>query len=391
MSRSARSTRGIVLAGSTLAATLAVAACTPPMPPDVKAALAESQITCQVGDVTVSAPEIFAGALTAVGAALSSVCTEQTVTEVTADQPAPVTIVDGTLDEAAMKEVALQACAADPAISVPAFAYAVTLAYNVVGLEGLVMSPEIVAGILSGTITAWDDPAIAEANPGYDLSGLPPIDLVSAASGTGAVSAMTAWLQTAAPEAWTAGTTSTLAAGRSVATPGELVTELQAAEGTVGVLPTFTAYGAMLATANLPVAHPEDGSEVVVTTDDTQAAKIGAGATIMTVQGDGSITVPAAVGGLPNPDSFDALAANVVLDGDQPLVGWPVVAYAHMVVCDVPGDPLPLSFAQYLERMAGQGSLEAFGLTPLPEPIRVATFVPLRVEVQADPEASAGA
>ncbi len=35
-------------------------------------------------------------------------------------------------------------------------------------------------------------------------------------------------------------------------------------------------------------------------------------------------------------------------------------------------------------RLAGQGSLETFGVTPLPEPIRVQTFTPLRVTVQDD-------
>jgi hypothetical protein len=39
------------------------------------------------------------------------------------------------------------------------------------------------------------------------------------------------------------------------------------------------------------------------------------------------------------------------------------------------------SAAQFLERLAGQGSLETFGVTPLPEPIRVQTFAPLKVVV----------
>jgi len=45
---------------------------------------------------------------------------------------------------------------------------------------------------------------------------------------------------------------------------------------------------------------------------------------------------------------------------------------------------LPRSFAQYLVRLAGQGAIETFGLTPLPEPIRVKTFVPLKVTVSTD-------
>jgi hypothetical protein len=35
--------------------------------------------------------------------------------------------------------------------------------YNAPGLEGLYFTPEAVAGVLSGTITSWEDPAIADA------------------------------------------------------------------------------------------------------------------------------------------------------------------------------------------------------------------------------------
>jgi hypothetical protein len=51
------------------------------------------------------------------------------------------------------------------------------------------------------------------------------------------------------------------------------------------------------------------------------------------------------------------------------------------MVCDDPSQPLALSTAQYVVRLAGQGSLETFGVTPLPEPIRVQTFPALKVTV----------
>ena len=59
------------------------------------------------------------------------------------------------------------------------------------------------------------------------------------------------------------------------------------------------------------------------------------------------------------------------------------------VICttDDPADPLGLSLAQYVVRLAGQGALETYGVTPLPEPIRIQTFTPLKVTV--DPNASA--
>ncbi|MFM8894798.1 MAG: hypothetical protein ACKOE2_05300, partial [Actinomycetales bacterium] len=80
----------------------------------------------------------------------------------------------------------------------------------------------------------------------------------------------------------------------------------------------------------------------------------------------------------------DLAASKVVLADGQPLVGWPTVAIAHLLVCDEAGNPLPLRFAQYALRLAGQGSMEGVGAVALPEPIRVKTFVPLRVTVSTD-------
>lgn len=388
MPRSATINRGIVLAAVAAGFTL-LAACTPPLPPDVKAALAEDQITCETGTATVSVPTEFSGSMMAVGDSLLGVCAEQMTTEVGPGDSAGVTIIDRTPTADQLATASATYCANEPAIVIPAFAYPVTVAYNVIGLEGLLMTPEIVAGILSGSITTWDDPAIAAANEGYDLTGLPPMSLVSVDQAQGAVEAMTAWLAQQAPEAWTPGQVGVLEAGEKVATNDELIGALLATEGSVAVLPTFMAYGNGLATANLPAMPAEEGAtEVVITTDDTQLAKVGAGATIATTDANGNIIASPAVGGVPNAESFDLVASKVVLQDDQPVVGWPVLGIAHAVVCDSAADPLPMSFARYLVRLAGQGSLEAYGLVSLPEPIRVSTFTPLRVTV-AEPSASA--
>lgn len=381
MPRSTSINRGIVLAAVATGFTVLVA-CTPPLPPDVKAALAEDQITCETGTTTVSVPTEFSGSMTAVGDSLMGVCPEQLVTEVSPGEPAGVAIIDRTPSADQIASASATFCANAPAVVIPAFAYPVTLAYNIIGLEGLVMTPEIVAGILSGSITSWDDPAIAAANEGYDLTGLPSVMLMSVEESQGSVEAMTAWLTAEAPEAWTAGQVGTINAGEKVATNDDLLAGMLANEGSVAVLPTFLAYGQGLATANLPaMAAEEVASEVVVTTDDTQLAKVGAGATIATTDANGNIVASPAIGGVPNPESFDLNASKVVLQEGQDLVGWPVLGFAHAVVCDTASDPLPMSFSRYLVRLAGQGSLEAYGLVSLPEPIRVSTFTPLRVTV----------
>ena len=89
MSRNKKSSRGIVLAAcAAAAAALLLSACTPPLPPDVLAAQAEANITCQTGVQNVSIPEDFAGASDAVNGTLAGTCPDQSLVEVPAREPA---------------------------------------------------------------------------------------------------------------------------------------------------------------------------------------------------------------------------------------------------------------------------------------------------------------
>jgi len=383
-----RFVRGFVI---TLAAVLwgGVTACIPPMPPDVLAARAEADIDCASGDVVVGVPEQFAGAAMSVASALMNVCPDETVTEVVEGAPASVTIVDAA-PSAQQRTDASAACQGTPLIVIPAFAYPVTLSYNIVGLEGLVMTPAVVAGILSGAITRWDDPSIVAANPDYDLTGLPPISLMSASRTQGSVEAMTAWLVSQAPESWPMGQTGVLDAGSTFPTTGDLVTEMLGTEGSVAVLPVSVAISNGLAMASLPVRGTDVNGVVVdqvVSADDVQLMKVGSGATTLTPEASGGLTAAPAVGGFPVEGNFDLAASKIVLSEGAGLVGWPVLGYAHALVCDdAKMGSRALGFAQYLVRLAGQGALETFGVTPLPEPIRVRTFAPLKGTVELGPD-----
>ncbi len=386
MSRKTMSTRGIVLAALVLMSTALVSACTPPMPPDVLAAQAESQITCVDGSVEVATPNEFLGSMNAVGAALTGVCPEQLVTEVPVGTSAPLEVFDHAPTAEQLAAFVKNSCTAGSPVVVPVFNYPVALAYNVPGLEGLYLSPEAVAGILSGTVTSWEDPLIAEPNSDYDLSGLPPITLLSMKNGSGSVEAMTTWLEKVSPDAWTPGVTSTLTAGEMFDTDVDLLGALTAQESAVAVIPAYQAIANILPVASLPVIT-ESGEAQVVTPDDVQLSKVGAGAVQITTDDKGNIAASPAVGGIPVDGNFDVAASKIILAEGQELIGWPVLGSAHLVICDDPANPIAISTAQYALRLAGQGSLETFGVTPLPEPIRVRTFVPLKVTV-AEPSAS---
>jgi ABC-type phosphate transport system substrate-binding protein len=358
------------------------------MPPDVLAARAESQIVCGNGSLEVSTPGQFAGSMDSVGAALNSVCPEQLTVEVPEDSASLIKVVDRTPAATDITDFQNASCPNDSVIVIPAFAYPVTVAYNVVGLEGLVFTPEAVAGILNGTLLSWEDPLIADANPDFDLTLLPEIALMGLEKSDGSVEAMTAWLTQQAPTVWTQGVIGTLEQAQKFATQEDLLLEMSGVESSFAVMPIFTAYNNVLATGNLPVKGVDaNGKEIdtVITTDDVQLYKVGSGATNVTTDASGNIFASPAVGGFPVEGNFDLASSKIVLGEDQGLVGWPVEGYAHFLICDDGTDTaLPLLFAQYAVRLAGQGSLESFGLTPMPEPIRVQTFTPLRVTVNTE-------
>ena len=374
--------RGVALSAFALSIAATASACTPPMPPDVLAAQAESQIECQTGSTDVSVPENLFGAMTFVGDALTSVCPEQTLTEVGPQEPAPLKVVDGTPSPEDVSDFAA-GCPAGDVIYVPLYSYPVTLAYNIFGLEGLVMTPDAVAGMLNGSITSWEDPAITDVNEGFDLSGLPDIEVYTVDQDRGSVQAMTTWLSEEAPQSWSDGTLERLPGNITFASSLEMSEELAFMEGAVAILPVFEALNAFVPTAAFPVRYGDEGEEeeLIASPDDPQLAKIGSGAMALSVDDQGNIAATPAVGGIPDDEIFDLAASKIILQEDQPVVGWPVLGTGHLLVCDDPADPLPLSVAQYALRLAGQGALETYGLTPLPEPVRIKTFEPLKVTV----------
>ena len=177
----------------------------------------------------------------------------------------------------------------------------------------------------------------------------------------------------------------TLEVGQKYPNVTDLLADLTVTDGAFAIVP------AVDAVANgLPMAVAEVEGQTV-SADDAALLKIGSGATAITTDETGNVTASPAVGGVPVEGNFDAAAAKIVLAEGQQMVGWPVLGYAHMLVCDDPANPLPLSSAQYLARLAGQGSLETFGVTPLPEPIRVQLFTPLKVTVAAPGDGTAPA
>ena len=101
---------------------------------------------------------------------------------------------DMPLDDAKVKQMPM------PIFQLPTVLGAVVPAYNIPGVTAeLKFTPEILAGIYLGTITSWNDKAIAAANPGVNLPNQN-IIVVHRSDGSGTTFVWTDYLSKISPE-----------------------------------------------------------------------------------------------------------------------------------------------------------------------------------------------
>ena len=84
--------------------------------------------------------------------------------------------VDFAGSDSALKEdegevaAAKERCGGNDAWNLPMVVGPIAVAYNLDGVDGLVLTPEVAAKIFKGAITKWNDPAIAALNDGRDAA-----------------------------------------------------------------------------------------------------------------------------------------------------------------------------------------------------------------------------
>ncbi len=91
--------------------------------------------------------------------------------------------VDFGASDAAMTDKEI-AAVSKGVVMIPATAGSIVIAYNLPGVKELKLSREALAGIFLGTVTKWNDPAIAKANPGVTLPDTP-ISVAKRSDGSG--------------------------------------------------------------------------------------------------------------------------------------------------------------------------------------------------------------
>ena len=93
-------------------------------------------------------------------------------------------------------------------IEVPDYVSPIAIAYNLPGVDDLNLSPATLAGIMTGAITEWDDPAIAGDNPDADLPA-ERINAVHRSDESGTTENFADYLDAVAGDVWDAGVVET--------------------------------------------------------------------------------------------------------------------------------------------------------------------------------------
>jgi phosphate transport system substrate-binding protein len=159
-------------------------------------------------------------------------------------------------------------CGSAGVFELPNYISAIAVVYNLEGVDELNLSPATMAGIFNGSITTWNDPAIAADNPDAQLPSTA-ITAVHRGDKSGTTKNFTDYLDKTAGDVWTAG-----AVDEWPAQGGE------AANGTSGVIASVTGgqgtigYADESQAGDLGVANIKVGEKFVAPSPEGAAAVV---------------------------------------------------------------------------------------------------------------------
>ncbi|MQW77980.1 phosphate ABC transporter substrate-binding protein PstS [Nocardioides sp. dk4132] len=255
-------------------------------------------------------------------------------------------------DDEGELSAATERCNGTAPIEIPDYVSPIAVIYNLEGVDDLQLSPQTLAGIFAGTITSWDDKAIAADNPGVDLPKAP-INAVHRSDESGTTENFTDYLDAVAPKVWTEG-------------PLEVWPEQYGGEGAQGTSGVVSAvkegtnsigYADASQAQGLGVAKIKVGGDYVAPTD-TAAARI--------------LEVS------PRVEGRDANSVVFDLDHQTDEAGtYPIVLVSYLLACDnydsddAEAGKLTKAYLEYVLSDEGQqqGAEEA-GSAPLAEGLR---------------------
>jgi phosphate transport system substrate-binding protein len=171
----------------------------------------------------------------------------------------------------------------------------IAIAYNVSGVTGLKLDATVLAGIFSGKITTWNDPAIKALNPSASLPSSS-INLEVRSDSSGTTANFSQYLVDAAGSAWTLGTSSIISFPKSAhANDGgsAVAAAVKATSNSIGYVDFSTATATGLTAASIKnsagdYVAPSSASAAAAATHVTPKSDL----TFLTVDEPGATSYP---------------------------------------------------------------------------------------------------
>ncbi|MEI4270239.1 phosphate ABC transporter substrate-binding protein PstS [Klenkia sp. LSe6-5] len=159
-------------------------------------------------------------------------------------------------------------CGDGGVFELPNYISAIAVVYNLPGVDELNLSPEVLAGIFTGAITTWNDPAIAADNEGVQLPSTT-ITPVHRADDSGTTTNFTQYLNAAAPDVWTSEPDGEwpLSGGEAANQTSGMISAVSAGEGAIG-------YADESQAGDLGVANIGVGEDFVAPSPEAAAAVV---------------------------------------------------------------------------------------------------------------------
>jgi phosphate transport system substrate-binding protein len=247
--------------------------------------------------------------------------------------------VDGVVEA----DKAATRCGGNPAWNLPMVVGPVAFAYNVDGVDKLVLTPEVLAKIFTGKILTWNDPAIAALNSGATLPSAK-ISVFFRSDESGTTENVGKFLKAAGKGAWTS------EPAKSWAGVGEGKNKSSGvAEGVTGTKNSIS---------YMEWSYAKDNKLAIAQVDN------GNGATELTAENVAKAVSEATVAG-----SGNDLKLTLKYSGTA-AGAYPALLVTYEVVCSkgLAADKVALEkdFLGYMASAETQSSLEDLGYAPLP-------------------------
>jgi phosphate transport system substrate-binding protein len=258
--------------------------------------------------------------------------------------------VDFAGSDSALKDDQIKAaadrCGGNPAWHIPLVFGPIAMAYNLEGVDGLVLNGDVLAKIFQGQISTWNDPAIAGLNQGKTLPDTK-ITPIFRSDSSGTTDNFQKYLKAAAPQSWTKETGSEFqgGAGEGAQKSAGVVQAVQATPGSIGYVEKGFAEQ-----AGVPFAQIDSGAGAVELNDESAGKAIDAA-------------------------KFAAEGNDLVLDlnsiyGTKEAGAYPLMLATYEIVCSKGYDAdTAAAVKSFLTVSAndGQAGLSDAGYVPLPD------------------------